>query len=185
MRRRWVSVGLVLWLVLVWALLWGSADLAVLLAGLVVALAVVLLFPLPTRSLTLVRPLRLLALAGYVLRDLATSSVRISWEALRYGPAARAAVVAVPVLADRDHLVVAAANLISLTPDSFVLQIDRERGVFYVYLLGVDSAERLDRDRAGALVLQVRVAGALGSRTEAQEAAARARALAGAEREKT
>ncbi|PXY19289.1 Na+/H+ antiporter subunit E [Prauserella muralis] len=175
MRSRF-SLSVFAWLVLVWLLLWGSADPLALLGAVIVALAVLLLFPLPTRRLPLLRPLRLARLAGYVLVDLVTSAVRTSREVLQYGGKVRAAVVAVPVLSDVDHVIATSANLVSLTPDTFVLQIDRRGHVFYVYSLGVRTREEADRAHDQALELQVRVVRALGPAEEAADVHERAHA---------
>jgi multicomponent Na+:H+ antiporter subunit E len=173
MRQRF-SLALLVWLFAVWVMLWGSLSPLVVLSGVVVAVATLLLFPLPTRSGIFLRPLHLLRLVVFVLRDLLTSALGTAGAIVRHGPRVRAAVIAVPVLAERDHLIVAAANLVSLTPDTFVLQIDRQGAVFYVYLLGRCSDADLSRGYRQMLELQVRVADALGGREERREVRARA-----------
>jgi multicomponent Na+:H+ antiporter subunit E len=168
------SLALLLWLFVVWVMLWGKLSPLVMLSGVIVAVSTLLLFPLPTRSGVFARPLRLLRLAGFVVRDLLTSALVTGWAIVRHGPRVRAAVVAVPILSETDHLIVAAANLVSLTPDTFVLQIDGQGGVFYVYMLGKCSDADLARGYRRVLELQVRVADALGSREELREVRARA-----------
>lgn len=165
------------WLVLVWLMLWGSADLLAVLAGAVVAFGVLLLFPLPTGTPPRLRPARLLALVGYVLADVVISALRTSRETLQYGPDVRAAVIAVPVLSDVDHVVAAAASLVSMTPDKFVLRIDRRGGIFYVYSLGVRRRDEVDRAHDQVLTLQVRAVRALGPPGEARDVRERAHAL--------
>ncbi|SFB23325.1 multisubunit sodium/proton antiporter, MrpE subunit [Amycolatopsis marina] len=173
MRQRF-SLALLIWLFVVWVLLWGKLSPVVVLFGVIVAVATLLLFPLPTRSGVFARPLRLLMLVGYTVWDLLTSAVGASWEVLRYGRKTASAVFAVPILAEADHVVVASANLVSLTPDTFVLQIDRRSGIFYVYLLGARS----DGDVASAyhqvVELQVRVLRALGGADEIRDLRERA-----------
>lgn len=168
-------MALLVWLFAVWVMLWGSLSPLVVLSGLIVAVATLLLFPLPAKTGIFVRPLHLLRLAGFLVRDLLTAALATGWEILRYGPKVRAAVVAVPVLAETDHVIVAAASLVTLTPDTFVLQIDRQGGIFYVYMLGARSDADVDRGYRQVLELQVRVADALGSREERREVRVRAR----------
>ncbi|WP_019815885.1 Na+/H+ antiporter subunit E [Saccharomonospora saliphila] len=170
------SLALFLWLVLVWMMLWGSAAPGTVLMGVLVAIGVLLLFPLPTRRLPRFRPVWLLRLFGFVAVDLFASALRTSLEVLRYGPRVRAAVVAVPSLSDTDHVVAASAGAVSLTPDTFVIQIDRDNGVYYVYSLGVRTREQVDRVHDQSLELQVRVVRALGPAEEADGIAERARA---------
>lgn len=165
MRQRF-SLALLIWLFVVWVLLWGKLSPVVVLFGVLVAVATLLLFPLPTRSGVFARPLQLLVLAGFTVWDLLTSAVATSWEVLRYGPKMSAAVFAVPILAEADHVVVVSANLVSLTPDTFVLQIDRRSGIFYVYLLGARSDRDVARAYHQVIDLQVRVLKALGGADE-------------------
>ncbi|WP_086820604.1 Na+/H+ antiporter subunit E [Allokutzneria sp. NRRL B-24872] len=151
------------WLVVVWLMLWGSADLGLVLLGGVVAAGVLLLYPLPAvRSRVLRRPHRLFGLGLFLLADLVTSGIRVAWEALRYGRKVRAAVIAVPVLSDEDYVIATAANLLSLGPGKFVLQLDRRERIFYVYALGVRSDAEVDRAREDVLGLQRRVIKAFG-----------------------
>lgn len=165
MKQRF-SLALLVWLFVIWVLLWGRLSPIVVLFGVLVAVATLLLFPLPTRSGVFARPLRLLMLVGYMVWDLLTSAVNTSWEIVRYGPKTCSAVFAVPVLAEADHVIVAAANLVSLTPDTFVLQIDRQGGIFYVYLLGARSDDDVARAYHQVVELQVRVINALGTAAE-------------------
>ncbi|MCP3804369.1 Na+/H+ antiporter subunit E [Allokutzneria sp. A3M-2-11 16] len=151
------------WLVVVWLMLWGSADLGLVLLGAVVAAGVLLLYPLPpVRSRVLRRPHRLVGLGLFLVADLVISGIRVAWDAARYGRKVRAAVIAVPVLSDEDYVIATAANLLSLGPGKFVLQLDRRERVFYVYALGVRSAAEVDRARADVLGLQRRVIKAFG-----------------------
>ncbi|WP_116048907.1 Na+/H+ antiporter subunit E [Amycolatopsis palatopharyngis] len=173
MKQRF-SPALLVWLFVVWVLLWGSTSPVVVLFGAIVAVTTLLLFPLPTRSGVFARPLRLLALVGYMAWDLLTSAVRGSWEVLRFGRKTCSAVFAVPILAEADHVIVASANLVSLTPDTFVLQIDRQGGIFYVYLLGARSEDALDRAYHQVVDLQVRVLKALGDASEIRDLRTRA-----------
>ncbi|WP_199434888.1 Na+/H+ antiporter subunit E [Qaidamihabitans albus] len=168
------SLPLFGWLVLVWLMLWASPKPVVLVSAPLVALGVLLLFPLPTRRLPTLRPVRLLRLVGFVLVDLVTSAVRNSREVLQYGGDVRAAVVAVPVLSDTDHVIATAANLVTLTPDKFVLQVDRRGGVYYVYSLGVRTPEQVNRAHDQVLDLQVRAVRALGPPDEARDVRERA-----------
>ncbi len=176
MRRLFsaISLPLFVWLVVVWILLWGSVAPGTVVAGVVVSLGVLVLFPLPAVHYPVVRPVRLVRLVGYVLVDLVASALRTAVEVIRSGPRVRAAVVAVPTLSDLDHVIAAAAGAISLTPDTFVIQIDREGGILYVYSLGVRTRVQADRAHDQALALQVRVVRAIGTADEADRVVERA-----------
>ncbi|MGH2801790.1 MAG: Na+/H+ antiporter subunit E [Thermoleophilaceae bacterium] len=166
-RLRAARFSQLIWLTAVWVLLWGTLSTHTVLGGVLVAVLVTVALPLPPVAghLTM-RPLRLLRLAGYLAVELVVSAVEISWETLRYGPRATAGIVKVPLLTDSDYLIAALANAVSLTPGEFVLQIDRRRGVCYVYSLGVRVPADAERVRRQVLVLQRRVVAALGSSDE-------------------
>ncbi|GAA0526311.1 Na+/H+ antiporter subunit E [Saccharopolyspora subtropica] len=167
-RRRRVlqRLPLVAWLTLVWVMLWGTFDVGTFVFGLVVALLVVTVFPLPAINTRLVvRPLPLLQLVGYLAWDLVVSTFRVSWQAVRYGPRARAGIVAVRLRTDSDHLTAMVANAVSLAPGEFVLQIDRANRICYVYALGM-RAEDAEAVRRGVLELEARIVRAVGSADE-------------------
>ncbi|WP_030104772.1 Na+/H+ antiporter subunit E, partial [Actinoalloteichus caeruleus] len=102
-------------------------------------------------------------LLWWLLADLFTSAFQVAWESISYGPRTKAGIVAVPVPADTDHVVATAANLVSLGPGKFVLQIDREQRVFYVYALGMQGEEDAAKIRREVLEMQSWVVRAIGS----------------------
>ncbi|WP_214368474.1 Na+/H+ antiporter subunit E [Pseudonocardia sp. H11422] len=157
----------IIWLTVVWVLLWGTISLKIVLGGLLVAVVVTLLFPMPSMDPRLpLRPLPLLRLAGFLTVDLALSGVQVGWETLRYGPRARAGIIAVPMLAGSDRVITMVAGALALAPGSFVLQIDRRRGVWYVYALGLRGPADVDRVRRMVLHLQRWVIAAFGTAEE-------------------
>lgn len=156
-----------IWLTAVWVLLWGTVDAKTLLGGALVATLVTVAFPLPLVGERLrVRPMRLLWLAGYLAADLVVSGVKIGWETLRHGPRATAGIVAVPLLTDSDWVATAVSNAVSLAPGTFVLQLDHQREVCYVYNLGMRGPADALRVRRQVLGMQRRVIAALGTPDE-------------------
>jgi multicomponent Na+:H+ antiporter subunit E len=167
LRRRLLSVA---WLTLVWVLLWGTFTPVSVVAGVLLAVLVTVLFRIPPASDRLpVRPLRLLGLVGYLVYDLFVSGVEVSWQVLRRGRDARAAIVAVPLLSRSDRVVTVMANAVSLSPGTMALQIDHEHDVWYVYLLGPRDRAGVERARLRTLDMQRRVLAALGSPDELAE----------------
>ncbi|MFC4002429.1 Na+/H+ antiporter subunit E [Prauserella oleivorans] len=170
-----VSPSLLIWLVLVWLLLWGTVDLSTAVFGVLVALAVLVLFPLPVHRWNIFgHPLRLLVLGGYVAVDLVLSAFRLAKDSLVRPGGVHAAIIAVPVLSDTDHVIASAANVLSLAPGNFVLQIDRPNGIWYVYALGVRTRADAHKVYDDALDLQARVIWAYGSAEEARSVRQRA-----------
>jgi multicomponent Na+:H+ antiporter subunit E len=170
--RRRERLLRVVWLAVVWVLLWGTFSPWTLVGGVVVAVAVTALFPMPPAPGRMpVRPLRVLGLVGYLVYDLVVSTVEVSWQILRHGPGARGAIVEVPFFSSSDEVVTVMASALSLSPGTAVLQIDPDRGVWYVYVLGPRDLAGVQRARGQVLDMQRRVLAAFGSANEVAEAA--------------
>ena len=155
------------WLTGVWVLLWGTFTPLSIVGGAVVAVAVLAAFRFPPPAPYLpFRPLRLLALAGYLAYDVVVSGAGVSWQTLRHGREARGAVFAVPLLSDSDRVVTVVANALSLSPGAMALQIDPEHGLWFVYALGPRDLAGVERARRRTLDMQRRVLAALGTPEE-------------------
>ncbi|MBN3929749.1 Na+/H+ antiporter subunit E [Streptomyces verrucosisporus] len=166
LRGRW---SVVLWLWLLWTVLWGSVSPVVLVCGAAVAVAVAVLFPLPPIGhRASVHPLGLAAMAGNMLVDLVRSALVVAREAVLRGPRTRAAVLEVHLEADTDLLITATSHLVTLTPGTLVLEIDRGRRRLYVHALPVRDASQAPQWRTATLEDQRRVVRALGT-AEARE----------------
>lgn len=151
MKRLSTSWPLVLWLTLVWVGLWGSVTVANVLGGLVVALVLVAVLPLPSvPDRAVVKPLAVLHFAGYFVVELATASVQVVRLALRPRLALNQGVVAVQVRGASDPLLTLLANAISLTPGTITLEVDRPTTTLFVHVLdvgtGPDGVEDVRRD---------------------------------------
>lgn len=156
------------WLVAVWLLLWGTYDVGTVVFGVLVALLVMWIFPAPPIATDIrLRPLG----AGYLVLllawDLVASTARVAWQAVRHRGRARAAIVAVPLVTDSDHLMAMVANAVSLAPGKFVMQIDRVNRVCYVYELGV-AAAGVDAVRRDVLGWERRVVRAVGTAAQVE-----------------
>lgn len=158
----------VAWLTVVWVLLWGTFSWANLLGGIVVAVAVLVAFPLPAVSSDgRLRPLGLLRVLLDVARDLAVSSVQVAWQSVRPGPPPRSSIVAVAVPDDSELLMALLVECLSLVPGSVVVEADAAARTLWAHVLGADDAaaigrfhrqaDRLVRDLIAAGVHRVRV----------------------------
>jgi multicomponent Na+:H+ antiporter subunit E len=158
------QVPLLAWLVLVWILLWGTWSWANLLSGLVVALVVMLLLPLPpVVGGTRVRPLPLVRFVGHFLGDLVVSGAQVAWRALGPGGVRQGAIVRVQLRADSDLLLTVVAETISLVPGSLVLDLDREHRLISVHLLHADDLADVERQKADVLAIEERIVRAFGT----------------------
>ena len=161
------QVPLVAWLVLVWMLLWGTWSWANLLSGLLVALTVLTLLPLPhVVGGARVRPVPMLVFLGHFVVDLFSSGAEVAWQAVRPGGVHRTAIVQVQLRADSDLLLTMVAEATSLVPGSLVLDLDREQRVMTLHLLPVRDREDVERRKAHVLVVERRLVRAFGSATD-------------------
>jgi multicomponent Na+:H+ antiporter subunit E len=154
-------------LVLLWMMLWGSTTLLTILTGVVVAVIVTSYLYLPPVALSgrfhlgwaIVLALRFFA-------DLFVASFQVAWFSFRPRGVGRSAVVRVPLHTRSDLVMTATALSISLVPGSVVLEVDRPHAVLYVHSLGVDTPEGVERARANVYAYERRFLRAMGSRDE-------------------
>ena len=158
------QVPLIAWLVLVWMLLCGTWSWANLLSGLLVALVLLALLPLPhVVGGARVRPVPLLVFLGHFVVDLFASGAEVAWQALRPGGVRSTAIVQVQLRADSDLLLTMVAESISLVPGSLVLDLDREQRVMTLHLLPARDMADVQRRKAHVLVVEGRLVRAFGS----------------------
>jgi multicomponent Na+:H+ antiporter subunit E len=134
--RGWVLV----WLILVWVLLWGTLSAANVLSGLAIAVVITTLLPLPVVAVEgRVRPLSLIRLIATVAYYLVQSSVQVAWLAVKPGPPPLSAVLRAHLAIKSDLVLALAVNITNLIPGSIVLEIDQVRRMIYVHVIDVDS----------------------------------------------
>ncbi|SNR37907.1 Na+/H+ antiporter subunit E [Blastococcus mobilis] len=161
------QLPLLVWLVLVWNLLWGTWSWANLLSGIVVALAVTLLLPLPpVVGGTHLHPVGLVVFLGYFFLDLVRSAALVAWQTIRPGGIGRSAIIRVQLRTDSDLLLTIVAESLTLVPGSVVIDMDRERRTLSIHVLHVRNLEDVERRRAAVLAEEERVVRAFGSADE-------------------
>ena len=152
----------VLWLVLVWNLLWGTWSWANLLSGLVVALLVTRLLPLPPEAGGLrFRPWPALVYAVRFVADLVVSCVQVVALAFRPGRP-RGAIITVQARTDNDLLLTILAETVSLIPGSIVLELDRDRQVLGLHVLDARDAAGVEAQKQRVLAEEERIVRAFG-----------------------
>ncbi|RDH77262.1 Na+/H+ antiporter subunit E [Mycolicibacterium moriokaense] len=146
MRRHVLRVWMLCWLVLVWVLLWGKVSAANIVGGLLVALVITVLLPLPAVPVEgRVHPLSLAKLIVVVGYQLVISSLQVAWLAIKPGPPPLTAVLRAHLAIKSDLVLALAVNIFNLIPGSVVLEIDQERRVIYAHVLDVGNAKSVDR----------------------------------------
>ena len=155
---------LLVWLVLVWILLWGTWSWANLLSGTVVAVAITALLPLPpVVGGTRVRPAALLGYVGWFLGDLVVSAAQVAWRTLSPAGVRSSAIIQVAMRTDSDLLLTIIAESLSLVPGSIVIDLDREARTLALHVLHVRDMDAVEGARARVLRMEERVVRALGT----------------------
>jgi multicomponent Na+:H+ antiporter subunit E len=151
-----------LWLMVVWLLLWGRIDPAVVAGGVVVTAAAYFATRLPAAPLLIrIRPWRLAEAVLEFTRDLVVSSVVIAWHAVRAPRRVRGAIVEVGVRSDSELLLLAVTASVSLRPGSLVLDIDTRRSLLLVHGMPIRNEREVDALRANVLRTEHRLTRAL------------------------
>lgn len=138
MRTVTLRIGVLIALMLVWMLLWGSYSAANVLGGLAVALMITTLLPLPPVPVQgRAHPFSVLRLVTQVGWYLVVSSVQVAWLAIRPGPPPPSAVLRVQLSIKSDVVLVFAVNILTMIPGSLVLEIDQIRRIAYFHVVDI------------------------------------------------
>lgn len=151
-----------LWLTLVWVALWRDLSVANVLAGLVVALTVSLVFPLPRLKVGgRVHPWHLFTLLARFLFDAVVASFQVAWLTLQFWRTPRSAVVAVRLRSDSDLVLTLVAEFSTLVPGTLAVEARRHTHTVYLHVLDLGE-DTVDDFRERALAQEDRVLRALG-----------------------
>ena len=146
MRHYLLRIWLLVFLILVWILLWGSVSAANIVSGLAVAVAITVLLPLPAVPVEgKLHPLSLLKLIAVVIYYLVLSSVQVAWLAIRPGPPPLVAVLRAHMSLKSDLVLALAVTIFNLIPGSIVLEIDQARRMLYLHVIDVGSEHTVHR----------------------------------------
>lgn len=146
MRRQLLRLWILCFLALVWILLWGDFSVANVVSGLVLALGITVLLPLPAVPVEgRLHPLSLLKLIVLVNYYLVLSSVQVAWLAIRPGPPPLVAVLRAHLALKSDLVLALAVNIFNLIPGSIVLEIDQTRRMLYLHVIDVGSEKSVQR----------------------------------------
>ncbi|MER3390734.1 MAG: Na+/H+ antiporter subunit E [Microcella sp.] len=154
-------------LVLLWMMLWGSVTVLTVLTGLVVALLVTRAFYLPPVELSRrFNPLWAVAFLGRFFGELFVASFQVA--ALAFSPkgGTRSAIVRVQLRTRSDIIMTLTSITISLVPGSLVIEVDRRHAVLYVHVLGATTADDVEDARHHTLSMERQIIAAIGSKAE-------------------
>ncbi|RPF26548.1 Na+/H+ antiporter subunit E [Georgenia muralis] len=168
--RPRTSWGALAWLTGVWVLLWGDITMANAVAGLLVALLVTWVAPLPRAPFDgRFRPLGVLRLVVRFAVDVALASAQIAWMVLRRRQPT-GAVIRVRLRSHSDTYLAATSGMVSLVPGSIVVEAHRLTGTLYIHVFDVDLAGGLERAHRSVLEQEERLLRAFASRDQLTDA---------------
>ena len=149
-------------LAVIWMLLWGQPSIGAALWGLLIALAIQLIFPLPdVAELDSFRPLGFLRLVTVTLRGLIVSSFQVAVKVLAFWRPTRNAIIRVPLRSDSIFITVITAELVTLVPGS--VAIDAGEGWLLVHVFDAQDEAAIERARASVLSTEATVLRAFGT----------------------
>lgn len=161
------EVPLVAGLTVLWALLWGSWTPLTLLTGIVVAVLVSQLLPLPPIPLSRrLHPVRFVVLVVVFTAQVVVASFQVAWIAVRPRGAPSSSIVVVPMRASSELTFTLATLAIALVPGSYVVDVDLSRRRLLLHVLDTDTPDDAEAARRSALALEARVIAAVGSRRD-------------------
>lgn len=156
----------------VWMLLWGRLTWLTAVSGVLVAVLISVLFPMPRVATGVrVRPWSLLVLLAVFLRDLVLASARVAWLAVRPRPISPGTTIEVQLGLTDDLARTVVAEVASLVPGTVVVDVDDATGIMTMHVLDATDAESLERERRAVAALEARVGRALGRGAPIREAA--------------
>ncbi|RFS85553.1 Na+/H+ antiporter subunit E [Actinomadura spongiicola] len=162
LRRAGARLGMAVWLLGVWLLLWGRVDALTLTGGVVAVLVAYAVSRLPTVPMvTRVRPLPLAVAAAEFAWDLLVSSVVIGWHALRAPGRVRGAIVEVEARSRSELVLLAVTTSVSLRPGTLLVDLDRDRSLLRIHGMPVRDPDEADSTREGVLRTERRLMRAL------------------------
>jgi multicomponent Na+:H+ antiporter subunit E len=141
------QLGLGAVLVAIWVLLWGYLTMANVISGIVVVAVLLAVFPSgrARRPTYVIRPIALVRLTLYFVRNLVAANVVLAREVLSPRDRIRTGIIAVPLHGASEGLLTLAANVTALTPGTLAIEVTKEPPTFYVHVLHLRAVEDVRR----------------------------------------
>ena len=163
----WRQLPFFLWLIALWMLLWGQFTVLAAVTGLVVALFVTRVFRLPPVELS--GRVNLWYGAAFVVMfffSVLRGSLLVAWQTINLARYPGTAIIAVPLRTDDDLIMAHVGVTASLIPGSLIVDVDRDRRILYLHVIGVSSDRDVEAQRASVQRWEGRIVRAVGSRAQ-------------------
>ena len=163
----WRQLPFFVWLIALWMLLWGQFTVLAALTGLIVAVFVTRIFRLPPVELSgRVNLWYGLVFIVTFFGALVRGSLLVAWQTLDLRRYPGTAIVAVQLRTDDDLILAHVGVTASLIPGSLIVDIDRDRRILYLHVLGVSSDADVEKQRRAVQLWEARIVWAVGSRAQ-------------------
>lgn len=165
-QRIWRQLPLIIALILLWMILWGTISWLSILSGILVAFVITRVFYLPPVDLS--GRFNLWYIAVYLthfLKDVFVASFQVAFQAIT-PKVPRCSVIAIQLRTRSDLIMTLVGITLSLIPGSLVIDVDRERSIIYLHTFDTESDDDVERTRDQGLIIEARIVRALGSRED-------------------
>jgi multicomponent Na+:H+ antiporter subunit E len=160
--RYRVSLAATIGLAIVWMLLWGELSLGAAVWGLLIALLIQVLFPLPdVPELESFRPIGFLRLVVVTLSGLTVSSFQVAAKVLAFWRPTQNAIIHVDLRSRSAFITAITAELTTLVPGS--VAIDAGEGWLLVHVFDASTPLAVERARAKVLSTEATALRAFGT----------------------
>lgn len=163
------QLPLLLALVVLWMLLWGSVSWLNIVTGSVVAVVVTRVFYLPPVELS--GRFNPFWFAVFLVRfgvDLVLASFQVAAQAFFPRPVSRNAIIAVQLHTRSDIVMTVTSIAMSLVPGSLVVEADRMRSVLYLHALNTPDGQAVEVVRRKVLATEAVLVRSFGSRDDVE-----------------
>jgi multicomponent Na+:H+ antiporter subunit E len=165
----WRQLPFFIWLIALWMLLWGQFTVLSFLTGLAVAIVVTRVFRLPPVELSgRVNLWWGLVFGLEFVLSLIRGSLTVAWQVLDLRRQPGTAIIAVPLVTDDDLIMTHVGVTASLIPGSLIVDIDRDRRILYLHVIGVRDASQVEAQRRSVQHWEERIVRAVGSRAQVE-----------------
>ncbi len=163
--RSRASVVATIGLTVIWMLLWGDLSLGAAVWGVLIALLVQIVFPLPdVPEIESFRPLGFARLVLVTLGGLVVSSLQVAAKVLAFWQPTRNAIIRVPLRSDSEFITAITAELVTLVPGS--VAVDAGEGWLLVHVFDASTEAAIDHARGRVLATEATVLRAFGTPAE-------------------
>lgn len=165
-RFPYASMGIIIWLTLVWVMLWGELNTKNFVSGFLLALLITTVAPFPVTPFDgRFRPWGVVRLVVIFFADIVKASFMQARFILR-GKHPHGAIIRVQLRSHSDIYLAMVSGMTGLVPGSVVVDVHRATGMLYVHVFDTSLAGGIDGIHRTVLEQEERVLRAFGSHDE-------------------